>query len=516
MRIKAPALGKIAIVLAASMPVVLLVFLWIEHARGAAALANYKAGLVARGEAVRPSDLITPSGRGPNGARDLMDAAFALKAGNALPHHLPSRMQMTPSGRAVAIFDQPRIIEGRTNREWSELAEDLQANAPALRAVQKALEAPFFDHHLDYAGGPFMPLPHLAEGKKLSTWFAGRCQLALHENRLNDALDALLVEIRLPRMFERDRILISELVRIAMGSIAGADTWQALQADGWSDSQLQAMAKAWEHTSFLDGFIGGLEGERIFVSTTFEICRASNDQAIALLWGRFAFMQYEESPAWWEARVQDLPYGAEALAFLREQIYSRLWRFAWADQCERLYLERVQQLVEVARAARQTRSMAAAQARIDALQTAWNKRAFYDDLRFPRDLMSMSSLGRALRRAMFAETERSLALTAIALRRRALAGLPDPPALDALAPEYLPQIPIDYMDGKPIKYRPAEKGRSPLLYSSGDDGIDDGGDPSPKEGDSGRNSSPGRWFRKDCVWPERATAEEASDVGVRP
>jgi hypothetical protein len=48
-----------------------------------------------------------------------------------------------------------------------------------------------------------------------------------------------------------------------------------------------------------------------------------------------------------------------------------------------------------------------------------------------------------------------------------------PKTLDALAPKYLTKIPDDLFTGKPLVYRPSEKGY--LLYSFGPDGKDDEG-----------------------------------------
>jgi len=48
-----------------------------------------------------------------------------------------------------------------------------------------------------------------------------------------------------------------------------------------------------------------------------------------------------------------------------------------------------------------------------------------------------------------------------------------PLKLDALAPKYLPQIPLDLFTGKALIYRPAANGY--LLYSFGPNGQDDEG-----------------------------------------
>jgi hypothetical protein len=58
------------------------------------------------------------------------------------------------------------------------------------------------------------------------------------------------------------------------------------------------------------------------------------------------------------------------------------------------------------------------------------------------------------------------------------------------------------MDGKDLRYRLNADGTY-LLYSVGEDGVDNGGDPTPKEG-----KGPGFRNGRDWVWPRPATAEE--------
>ena len=48
-----------------------------------------------------------------------------------------------------------------------------------------------------------------------------------------------------------------------------------------------------------------------------------------------------------------------------------------------------------------------------------------------------------------------------------------PKTLNVLAPKYLAEVPTDYFTGKPLIYRPTDKGY--LLYSFGQNGKDDGG-----------------------------------------
>ena len=94
-------------------------------------------------------------------------------------------------------------------------------------------------------------------------------------------------------------------------------------------------------------------------------------------------------------------------------------------------------------------------------------------------------------------------ITAIALKCYELKHRQLPATLNELTPELLKSIPKDYMDGQPLRYRLNADGTF-LLYSFGEDGKDDSGDPrSPDD-----PKSPAWQHGRDWVWPQPATAEE--------
>ena len=67
-----------------------------------------------------------------------------------------------------------------------------------------------------------------------------------------------------------------------------------------------------------------------------------------------------------------------------------------------------------------------------------------------------------------------------------------------LVAEFLPAVPYDYMSAKPLGYRLKAEG-SYVLYSVGEDGNDDGGDPTAPPGHPN-----GLWTGRDAVWPSPA------------
>jgi hypothetical protein len=123
-------------------------------------------------------------------------------------------------------------------------------------------------------------------------------------------------------------------------------------------------------------------------------------------------------------------------------------------------------------------------------------------LRYSFSLMGIPNYQKASITAVHAETERQMMLATIALKRFQLRQGKLPASLDALVPEFLPAAPYDYMSATPLRYRLKPDG-SCVLYSVGEDGKDDGGDPTPTPG-----TPPGLWGGRDAVWPSLVTEAE--------
>ena len=124
-----------------------------------------------------------------------------------------------------------------------------------------------------------------------------------------------------------------------------------------------------------------------------------------------------------------------------------------------------------------------------------------------RGVFSANAPAAALRKAATAQTARNVIVTAIALKRYELRHHQLPDKLNQLVPDFLKSVPTDYMDGQPLGYRLNADGTF-LLYSVGENGKDDGGNPSLEKG---AESSSFNWLNPDAldwVWPQPATAAE--------
>ena len=106
-------------------------------------------------------------------------------------------------------------------------------------------------------------------------------------------------------------------------------------------------------------------------------------------------------------------------------------------------------------------------------------------------------------RAADSEARRRILVTAVSLKRYHLRHGAYPKALGALVPEYLKTMPLDFMDGKPLRYCTTDDGHY-LLYSVGLDCTDNGGKASISPADADLPDGPFVFEYQegtDLVWP---------------
>jgi hypothetical protein len=489
----------------AALGLLAVLFLVFEHVRGSVSLNRYKRELAARGVKLTPKELMQMVSPEENGVPAITAARSRLRDGSVLPKYPPQRMKMLPSGKAVVGFRNSEWVDDKVTNRWDQLAQDLKANEAPLEGIRLALNRPVLNNLIDYNLWPDLStsLFHLGPAKNLTYWYGSRIQLALHEGRSQDALPDLLAEARLPRLLAEDKLVISELVRIAVAAIGRVDVWESLQAQAWKDEDLAALHGAWASDDFIKGMDAALQGELVFGETEYAKMRESNAAAAEDLFSMANFLGSEGEVSGTEKTLRNLPGGEEIVKYLQRNLYCPIWRFAWLDQNDRRYLEFMTRIFELSQEAAKEKSYAGIKLKIDTLLKHSVPENIYDRLRFP-NTSSEFTLARALLRPVRAETERSQTLCAIALKRYELRHGKAPASLDALVPEFLASVPIDYMDGKPMKYRLNPDGTF-TLYSVGEDGIDNGGDTATTDP---KGESYGPWKLKDAVWPAPATREE--------
>ena len=470
-------------------------------------LASYRAELEATGRLKPLSELWPRPASAPSNG-----AAALLARVKVLPEPpfslLFERLDGLPPGTRRVTWDYAEVPTTFSTNLWPCLRETLGTNAESLAAARAACSAPTYEFRLARTGClPDVPAWSEDLGR-LSRWLQLDACLQLHDGHRQKALEDVLAGVRL---HARWREIWTEPRLQQLADLDGFfhSSWLLLQFPGWGDADLTELQTAWEEldiTSNLDEVMA-LEGavmedglERWTKAQRDEIqARNARAEGIAppprlgvvklVMWAvsddaRLASVLFEEYPCWWAfrvwrhyvARLACLKNAEDARAGVRDGASSGDW---WGvSQVTRT------QIME----------------RCTALSG------------LPRGTdLPCGMLPRLLARTAVVEVQRRLLLGAIALERHRRACGEYPGRLEDLSPQFLKAPLLDPSGGRPLGYSRNADGTF-TLYSIGENGIDDGGDPRPA-------GSSTHWLRGlDIVWPRPAprAAVESAHAKLQP
>src|SRR5581483_3600715 len=161
-------------------------------------------------------------------------------------------MQMVRPGAAVLLkntFSTDQMTNYEQNLQWLE----------ALRQIVGDGQLRF---NVDYSLGLAVPLLHLAKLKSAEQLAAVTALQALATNDASRAESNLVLAIDLVHSLDNGRMLISELVRIALAKIAVGATWQGLQSGMFTEAQLAELEEKWSKVDLLQNIAPALRMER--------------------------------------------------------------------------------------------------------------------------------------------------------------------------------------------------------------------------------------------------------------
>lgn len=421
--------------------------------------------------------------------------------------------------------EPPRSVkQGRTAGSWRDLDGLLDEGEFALRSLQAMMKDP--PAAIDYDCSKVLQddfIPNFVGLRVGAQTLHTATMVALHRGDLAHAMQDLQALSAFSRLHEEDPTLVSFMIRIAVLGLSVDAYWDALQASGWTDAQLAALQEANQWDRMVSRMPRTMEAERVVRLNQLEWFRSHS---------------YDD----WIKKYEELcqSFGMRLIAsetnrvsrFCRQWLFHPTWRFAWADREQVIYIRASQRDVDVLRQA--------------AVHGSWQElrngmAAVHENFRPPmlrgRFYITLPVLDRfselsgpspispppypypQFQRAWFVAmknfTLSQMVSAAIAVKRYEMRHGTPPPTLADLVPEFLARIPLDYMDGQPLRYRVNPAGGVTLLYSVGEDGVDNGGDAASfGSGHPGESADP--WTGKDWVWPQTVARAKASELSQIP
>lgn len=317
--------------------------------------------------------------------------------------------------------------------------------APEMDEIATAARRPHSQFPVRWEEGFMTLLPHLAPLKALTVMFEKRAAARVQKGDATGAFADTRTVFRLADSLASEPLLISVLVRIAQATIATRAAWEGLVAQHWDDAQLRTLQAAFAQMDFRTNLIFAFRGERVVANQTYELWMSRPD-----LMNRFADAVGENA-----AQVPTGGRLARGL-FRRNQVHQN-----------RLYDE----LIVRCQQPDWPRGVGLAPEDEQLLQ-----RLGLDPATPNNTLARMlaPAISKADVKAARMQTTARLAEVACALERHRLRTGRFPERLEELVPALLAAVPIDPMDGQPLRYRRKDDGWF-RLWSVGLNGRNDEG-----------------------------------------
>ncbi|HEV3005079.1 MAG TPA: hypothetical protein VGX78_11495 [Pirellulales bacterium] len=347
------------------------------------------------------------------------------------------------------------VLDGKIpppGEPWPQLAdarELLAQYAPTLRALHDAAADPGgVRYPMRFGDGIAMLVPHAQRLRGAARLLALEAQVKAHDGDAAGATAAIRTGFTAARTLEHDPILVVLFVRIACDGVARSQIEQLLSKVEFSDADLARLRADLQQARYQDGLLRAMQGERVIGLATIRNPAQALAEPDTSLGG-------------------DAPFGG-----------LRLFR----GNDTRSYLECMELVVDQAKLP--PPQALAGMKRIDAdVAAMMGGGSMTARIRNPLTSLLVPALSAVFSATARGTASKDTADAALAVEqfRRLHGRLPE--RLDDLVPDFMPSVPTDAFDGKPLRYivRPDRY----VVYSVGQDLIDQGGVKGATPNDSG-------------------------------
>jgi hypothetical protein len=331
--------------------------------------------------------------------------------------------------------------------------------APVLEQVRTALERPDIRPDGEYSRPWAIPVPNFVAVRNMAQVLSQRAQCYLLLKQPDRALQELTLLHGLRRLLHgRPLTLVAAMIDVAVSGLYSTTVADGLRLHAWREPELAALQRQLQEVQLVPALIEAINTERVSGCYLFENVRASELDNIISLTQKPGFWSKVTSPEYLLARW--MPRG---------WVYQNIKSIALQNQW---FLDSVQtnhcvnsSLVEES----SRKSVAALE-------------GFAPYNLFAR--AAMPNLLKAFQTTVRNQAWVNEAYLACALERYRLNKNQYPDRLELLVADVAPNMMLDPIEGRPLKYRRLQNDQF-VLYSVGWNATDDGGEPGTKttEGD---------------------------------
>jgi len=319
-----------------------------------------------------------------------------------------------------------------TDGDKAKIAKFLETNKDLLSEMRRMAQRGAPVYPLDFSKGFEMILPHLARSRQCSRVLRASAVVNGDNGNHAEAVDDIITGMKLGDALAREPILISQLVRIAIYGIMSSAVQNSFDGSDLSPELTQRLMTQLAQADHRDDFAEAFAGEMYFGQKAFASIREGDRSALP----------------------DDFNLGPPQ------------------EADEQAYVEIMNRMVSAAR--------------LPYYEAAGEQSQLESDIEnLPQTLAYSRTLLPALTRACAAQGRQEAVIDLIQLgilveQYKAREGhYPD--TLEEIASSFGGSVPVDPLSGKGYRYRPL--GSSFLLYSIGENGLDDGGTHDYRKGD---------------------------------
>lgn len=430
----------------------------------------------------------------------LLTLTNRLDALDGLLSSAPSGSRLSADGQLTNVFrmsewpyvdrDQKTFERIDRTNDWNGFLADFALQTNLVAEVLTALARPgFHTGHVARDGFHNLPMQIYMVLRAVEKLLVAGSYYHLKRGELREAHRCLLGLARLIDGFEKDRLLIGQLCRLAIIERTFFAMWQSLHHEGWQDAEMAEWERYWARWDLGEAMLGAAKVERAMMLDYY-----------ALLGGRTGTAegrarQWEQA---WDS--MGIGIGIERSGF-NEYVVVPLWYYVWQEQDCCRSLDTWQRVIGLQKLAITNGWVLAEDiflGRKGQVMPDWARPVdahlnWFDEHRFLFSSFSMLTPEGQTRKTMAVSAMQKLVQTVIAIRRYRLQQERLPSALAELEPDFVSNVPLE-----PLRYRSDEAGWS--LYSVGLDGKDDGGVHPKSDG----TKAEGFWGGADIIWPAEA------------